>query len=65
MPKKTPSFEQSLETLEKLVNTLEKGDLSLENALKQFEEGIVLIRTCEEALTTAEQRISTLVEEAE
>jgi exodeoxyribonuclease VII small subunit len=63
--KKTPSFEQSLETLEKLVHTLEKGDLSLEDALKQFEAGVGLIRSCEEALTTAEQRISTLVEEAE
>jgi len=56
----TPSFEDALSELETLVDTLEKGDLSLEDSLKSFERGVTLTRTCQEALTQAEQKVRML-----
>jgi len=53
-------FEQSISTLEKLVSQLEKGDLPLEESLKQFEQGIQLAQQCQKILTTAEQKIEQL-----
>ncbi|MEM8593462.1 MAG: exodeoxyribonuclease VII small subunit [Pseudomonadota bacterium] len=64
MPKNsTLNFEQSLESLEEIVEQLEDGDLSLEDALKAFEKGIKLTRQCQTALTKAEQKIQILLEE--
>ncbi len=60
--KKTPDFETSLERLEEIVECLEAGDLSLEQSLKQFEEGVSLTRACQKALTDAEQTIKVLTE---
>ncbi len=57
---KTPSFEQALAELETLVETMEQGELSLEESLKSFERGVVLTRTCQQALTEAEQKIQIL-----
>lgn len=57
-----PSFENSLEKLEQLVNTIENGELSLDDSLKLFEEGIQLTRCCQTALSNAEQRIKILTE---
>lgn len=64
-PKKkpSPSFEQSLSTLDQLVHTLEKGDLSLEDALKHFEKGVQLAKECQITLTQAEQKVLLLTEE--
>jgi exodeoxyribonuclease VII small subunit len=53
-------FEQSLVELENLVKQLEKGDLSLEDSLKQFEKGIGLARHCQEVLNKAVQKIEQL-----
>lgn len=58
---KTPDFEQSLAELEATVERLEQGDLPLEEALKQFERGIGLARSCEEALKRAEQKVEILL----
>ena len=55
-----PSFEDALSELEALVDTLEKGELSLEDSLKTFERGVELTRTCQEALKDAEQKVRTL-----
>jgi exodeoxyribonuclease VII small subunit len=60
--KKTPDFETSLERLEEIVECLETGYLSLEQSLKQFEEGVSLTRACQTALTDAEQTIKVLTE---
>ena len=60
--KKTPDFETSLERLEEIVECLETGDLTLEQSLKQFEEGVSLTRACQTALTDAEQTIKVLTE---
>ncbi len=58
-----PSFEQALSELESLVETLEQGDLSLEDSLKSFERGVALTRTCQQALKEAEQKIQILTEQ--
>lgn len=55
-----PSFEDALSELETLVDTLEQGDLSLEDSLKSFERGVALTRTCQEALKQAEQKVRIL-----
>ena len=55
-----PSFEDALAELEGLVDTLEQGELSLEDSLKTFERGVVLARTCQEALARAEQKVAIL-----
>lgn len=55
-------LESSLEKLELLVESLEKGDLSLEDSLKAFETGITLTRQCQQTLAAAEQKVQLLVE---
>ena len=57
------SFEKALEELERLVEKMEEGELSLEEALKTYERGIELSRTCQRALDAAEQRIQILTEQ--
>lgn len=57
-------LEKSLSKLEDIVQALEGGELSLEQSMKQFEEGVSLTRACQEALTQAEQKIQMLVEKA-
>jgi len=61
--KKGYPFETSLEKLEKLVEKMEGGDLTLEESLKTFEEGVKLTRECQQALAQAEQKVKLLMEE--
>lgn len=61
--KKNYPFEESLAQLEKLVQQMEGGDLSLEDSLKTFEQGIKLTRECQKALQDAEQRVKVLIEQ--
>ena len=56
-------FEQSLGALQTLVERLESGDLSLEESLSAFEQGVTLTRECQQALTQAEQKVSQLLEQ--
>ena len=63
--KTTFNFENAIEQLEELVGALEEGDLSLEESLKAFENGIKLTRECQVALEKAEQRIQILTQENE
>ena len=57
---KTIHFEQSITELETIVGQLEKGELPLEDSLKQFEKGIQLAQKCQTILTQAEQKIEML-----
>ena len=57
-----PDFETAMTELEELVTQIETGNLSLEESLKQFEQGIKLSRTCQKALTEAEQRVKILTD---
>lgn len=55
-------FEQSLAELQALVERLENGELSLEESLAAFEQGIALTRDCQGALAQAEQKVQILLE---
>jgi len=56
------NFNKGLLQLEEIINKMESGELSLEDSLKYFEEGVKIHRQCHTALTDAEQRISILSE---
>ena len=60
--KATPDFEQSLAELQTLVERLESGELSREDSLGAFEQGIRLTRECQAALNQAEQKVQILLE---
>lgn len=53
-------FEKALERLEKIVSELEGGEISLEDAIKKYEEGVKLSRTCMEKLSQAERKVEIL-----
>jgi len=75
MPKKTSKktttkaapadFEKALNELEGLVEKMEKGELSLEQALADFQRGIELSRSCQETLKAAEQKVQILVDQSD
>lgn len=54
-------FEEAMQELERRVRRLESGEVSLDEALALFEEGVELARVCHEQLEQAEQRVSQLV----
>jgi exodeoxyribonuclease VII small subunit len=56
------NFNKGLLKLEDIINKMESGDLSLEESLKYFEEGVKIHRQCHTALSDAEHRISVLSE---
>lgn len=63
MSRKSPvNFEKAMAELEQLVDDMEQGDLPLEKALKHFEKGISLAADCQQALTSAEQKVTQLIE---
>jgi len=57
-------LEKALNDLETLVEELESGDLPLEKAMKKFEDGIKLTRSCQSALKEAEQKVEILLKSA-
>ena len=59
------TFESMMQRLQSLVGTLENGNLSLEESIKSFEEGVQLVKRCTEVLDRAEQRIQKLTRDAE
>jgi exodeoxyribonuclease VII small subunit len=58
-----PKFEDCLTRLEQIVTALEAGNLSLEESLKVFEEGVALSRHCATYLDEAERRIEVLAKD--
>src|SRR5690606_2708178 len=65
MSTKTPvfTFETALAELEQLVQRMESGELSLEESLQSFEQGVKLTRQCQQALSSAEQRVQLLLQQ--
>lgn len=61
-PKSEPDFEKTLAELEKLVERLEQGDLSLDESLSGFKQGIELTRQCQSVLDNAEQTVQQLLD---
>jgi exodeoxyribonuclease VII small subunit len=56
------NFEEQLSELEKVVEQLERGDLSLEDSVGLFERGVHLSNACKTQLASAESRIQVLIE---
>jgi len=63
-PVKKPEFERSLARLEEIVRKLENTNLSLDEAMKFFEEGVLLSRDCQKQLEQAEGRVEILMKKA-
>jgi exodeoxyribonuclease VII small subunit len=57
------TFEQSLAELEQIVADLERGEISLDEALKQFERGINLVRNSQGKLEQAQQKVAILTQD--
>ena len=62
MAKQSFHFEQSLAELESLVEKMESGEMSLEESLKAFEQGIKYTRDCQQALDKAQQKVQLLIQ---
>ena len=58
---KAIDFEKSLKRLEKIVKELEEGNLSLDEALKKYEQGIELARGCSQMLKDAKIKVERLI----
>lgn len=65
MPRELPlqNFEQSLKQLENIVAQMERGDISLEESIKLFEEGTKLADQCKQQLAEAEGKIEILIKQ--
>ena len=59
------SFESAMEQLETLVSRMESGDLSLEESLKAFEQGVHLTSFCQDQLQKAELKVQELSSKGE
>ena len=55
-----PSFEQALERLEQIVSQIESGQVSLEDSIEKYAEGVALLKTCRTILDSAEKKIQLL-----
>ena len=60
---KNISFEESLEQLEEIVNKLENGDVSLDDAIEEFNKAMILVKLCDDKLKSAEISIAKIVKE--
>lgn len=61
--KKEPTFEEQLAQLQQIVNQLEQGNVPLEEALQQFQEGIKLSKELQGKLTNAEKTLGHLIDD--
>ncbi|EPH99229.1 MULTISPECIES: exodeoxyribonuclease VII small subunit [unclassified Enterococcus] len=59
-----PTFEESLQELEKIVLQLEQGDVPLEEALDAFKRGMELSKQCQDTLAKAEKTLTKMMTEA-
>lgn len=57
------TFEEAVARLEVIVHTMESGNVSLEESLALFQEGVSLVQYCNQKLDTAEQKIKLLAED--
>ena len=65
MSKDKKSFEESMSTLEQIVNDLEKGENSLEESLSKFEAGVKLGQACKKIIDDAEVRVKKLIDDGD
>ncbi|MEJ6562638.1 MAG: exodeoxyribonuclease VII small subunit [Euryarchaeota archaeon] len=60
MTEKKPTYNEAAQRLEAIVATLERGGLGLDETLKLYEEGAILLKTCQAELVAAEGRLNEL-----
>ena len=65
MSQNSKSFEQNMQRLEQIVRAMERGDVSLEESLKLFQEGTELVQSCGKLLDEAELRVSKITAAAD
>lgn len=65
MAKKPEGFEDHLGALERIVEELESGDLTLEDSLERYQDGVKRLKTCYDLLKEAENKVKILVRDAE
>ncbi len=63
MENETPSYEEALANLNRIVERLERGDIPLNDTIKYYEEGQQLLKFCREQLTAAEGKLLKLTED--
>ena len=56
------TFEEGILELEKIVNDLESGDMTLDESMKKFEDGMKMVKLCGELLESAEKKITIVLE---
>ena len=56
------NFESSLKKLEKIVTKLEEGNIDLDDSIKSFEEGVMLVKECKKQLAEAELKVEKLLD---
>lgn len=61
MNRKNKTFEESMQRLEQIVRTMERGDVALEESLKLFQEGTELVQSCGKLLDQAQLQINTVL----
>ena len=61
MNEKNMTFEQSMQRLEQIVRTMERGDAPLEESLKLFQEGTDLVRNCNQLLENAQLQVKKIM----
>ena len=62
---KEPTFKEAIEELEKITDSLESGELELEQSLALFERGVELIKYCQDKLDGAQAKVELLVDSLE
>ena len=60
----TPSLESAMQRISEIVNAMEEGNLPLEKLIDCYEEGIALVKECQEKLDAAEKRIQIITRDA-
>jgi len=60
----TPSLESAMHRISEIVTAMESGDLPLEKLIESYEEGVSLVKTCQETLDSAEKRIQIIARNA-
>lgn len=63
-PESPAAFEAAMDALEQLVSRMEAGELPLEESLQEYQRGMELVRSCQEALDEAQRRIDSVIEAA-
>jgi len=63
--KKETSFESSLQRLQEISDILERGEISLEESIKLYEEGIILAKNCYSTLKEAELKVTEIKKQFE